>query len=69
MGGVQSIEITPKSIVVEKSTSANEGPVYRNIHCFVENGGKFISTFRSQPESNTVIEILRTSSVKYAAIA
>ncbi|KAK8866684.1 hypothetical protein M9Y10_009651 [Tritrichomonas musculus] len=66
MGGIQSIEIPPKSIVLEEPSAENEGPVYRNLHCFVENGGKLIPTFRSQPESNTVIEVLRTSSVKFA---
>ncbi|OHT16889.1 AMP-binding enzyme family protein [Tritrichomonas foetus] len=68
MGGVQSIEVEPKSIIIDEPYGEDEGPVYRNIHCFVENGGKHIATFRGQPESRTVIDILKTSSVKYGSL-
>jgi len=66
MGSVQSMEIPPIMVPTDEPTKENEGPVYRNIHCYVENGGTLISTFRSQPESRTAIDILKKSSIKYA---
>ena len=66
MGGVQSVEIEPKCIPISEKVSDDESPIYRNLHCFVENGGNLIPTYRNQPESRTPIDILKTSSVKWA---
>lgn len=65
MGQVQSTDVTPCSVPTGEPTKPGESPVYRNVHCFLENGGKFIATFRSQPDSLTPLEVLRTSSVKF----
>jgi long-chain acyl-CoA synthetase len=39
--------------------------VYRNSHCNEENGGQLLSTFQSQPDSLTPIQLLRTTAEKY----
>lgn len=66
MGNVQSIDIPQTCVPCIPAESEDESPIYRNSHLPVENGGKFIATFRSQPESRTIIEILKTSAVKFA---
>ncbi|KAH0792240.1 AMP-binding enzyme family protein [Histomonas meleagridis] len=66
MGNVQSIDIPPICIPTDEETGPDESPVYRNIHCYVENGGQLIKTYRNQPESETPIDILRVSATKYA---
>jgi long-chain acyl-CoA synthetase len=63
MGLVKSREISLACFPVEEQANENESPIYRNIHCQVENGD-FIATFRAQPDSRTVIDILRTSAAK-----
>lgn len=66
MGQVHSIDIPPICVPTDEPVAADESKVYRNYHCYVENGGELISTFRNQPESRTLIDILRVSSVKWA---
>jgi long-chain acyl-CoA synthetase len=44
----------------------DESPIYRNIHCYHENGGQLIPTFRSQPEARTVIDLFAGSAITYA---
>ena len=66
MGAVQSVEIEPRCIPITEKVSDDESPIYRNLHCFIENGGNLIPSYRNQPESRTVIDILKTSSVKWA---
>ena len=66
MGNVQSIDIPQTCVPIGPPESDDESPIYHNSHMFAENGGKFIATFRSQPESRTIIDILKTSAVKYA---
>ena len=66
MGTVQAIPIPPKCIPITEKVSDDESPIYRNIHCFVENGGAIIPSYRNQPESLTVIDILRVSATKWA---
>ncbi|KAK8886266.1 hypothetical protein M9Y10_041727 [Tritrichomonas musculus] len=65
MGQVQSTDVIPCSVPTDEPTNPGESPVYRNTHCFVENGGKFIATFRSQPESCTPLDVLKTTAGKY----
>ncbi|OHT02251.1 putative AMP-binding enzyme protein [Tritrichomonas foetus] len=65
MGQVQSTEILPRSVPTDTPVNPGESPVYRNIHLFLENGGDFIATFRSQPESCTPLDVLKTSSIKW----
>jgi len=66
MGSTQSIEIPPICVPISDPQNPNESAVYRNIHCIIENGGNFIPTYRGQPESATIIDILKCSSVKYS---
>ena len=68
MGYVQSIDIPPTMVKSNEAYGENEGPVYHSYHIDVENGGNFISTFRSQPESRTAIDLLKASSVKFAKL-
>ena len=63
MGQVHSIDIPPICVPTDEPVGADESHVYRNYHCYVENGGELISTFRNQPESKTIIDILRVASV------
>lgn len=65
MGQLQSIDVEPLCVPLPDSETDDHSTIYRNKHLFVENGGNFIDSFRSQPESKTLIEILRTSSVKF----
>jgi long-chain acyl-CoA synthetase len=64
MDSVQSREVSAACFPVEERANDNENPIYRNIHCQVENGGWFIATFRAQPDFRTVVDILRTSAAK-----
>jgi long-chain acyl-CoA synthetase len=64
MDSVQSREVSAACFPVEERANHNESPIYRNIHCQVENGGGFIATFRAQPDSRTVIDILQTNAAK-----
>jgi long-chain acyl-CoA synthetase len=67
MGNVHSIDVIPHVVPTgELGNGEDESCVYRNIRVNMENGGRPISTFRSQPESKTLIEIMEVSSVKYA---
>ncbi|KAH0792786.1 AMP-binding enzyme family protein [Histomonas meleagridis] len=66
MGQIYSTGIPPKCIPIDEETSPDESKIYRNIHCFLENGGQHIKTFRNQPDSHTAIDIMRVSSVRYA---
>ena len=68
MGHVQSIDIAPTMKKTNENYLENEGPIYKNIHCDIENGGNLISTFRSQPESKTIIDILKGSSNKFSEL-
>ncbi|OHT12948.1 Long chain acyl-CoA synthetase 7, peroxisomal [Tritrichomonas foetus] len=66
MGQVQSLESPGICVPTNEPAKPGESRIYRNSHCFEENGGDFIATFRSQPESMTPIDIMRVCSVKYA---
>jgi long-chain acyl-CoA synthetase len=65
MGSGQSKDIPVITIPTISKVSDDESPIYRNIHCFVENGGNFMPYFRSQPEFRTLIDIMRVSSVRF----
>ena len=65
MGGIQSAT-TPYMVATDQPHEDDESPIYRNFHCYTENGGELISHFRSQPESKTVIDILAGSAVMFA---
>ena len=66
MGEVQSIPIPQRCIPIGESSNPDESPIYMNCHTFAENGGDLIATLRSQPDSKTMIDILKTSAVKFA---
>ena len=63
--GQQESEPYPTTIVWEDEGKPNESPILRNSRTVTENGGQLISTFRSQPESDTMVKILRSTTVKY----
>lgn len=63
---IQNIDVEPVCVPIPGTQTEDHSVVYRNKHVFVENGGSFIETFRSQPDSRTLPEILKLSSVKYA---
>ena len=65
MGHIQSQPVPVCSMPTGEPVKEGESPVYRSSYCFYENGGEWIATFRSQPESQTMLDVLRTSSVKY----
>lgn len=66
MGQIQSIDPGPFQVPISEEHNPGESPIYRNMHCFVENGGNFISSFRCQPESFTPLDVLKGSSVRFA---
>jgi long-chain acyl-CoA synthetase len=66
MGGVQSIDVPPRVVATGEPGTSDTSPVYRNLRCDMENGGDFIDTFRSQPDSRTPLDILRVSATKFA---
>lgn len=53
------------NIQVDDSGNPDESPVYRNNTVNIENGGEFISTFRSLPDAKTTIELLRGATQKF----
>lgn len=65
MGVIQSIDYRSRCIPISEA-KPGESSIYRNEICFKDNGGELFTSFRNQPESKTVIDILRCSSVKYA---
>jgi long-chain acyl-CoA synthetase len=68
MGQVQAVAHRGTLVKVDEEVGEDESPVYRSSVCFLENGGQLISTFRSQPESRTTIQILRTSAGNYPGL-
>ena len=66
MGQVQSTSSPPRCVKTGEMGNPGESAIYRNFHVYEDNGGNFITSFRSQPESHTPIEVLKTSSVKFA---
>jgi long-chain acyl-CoA synthetase len=64
-GLIHSTAIPAITVPVSSKVSDDESPIYRNIHCLAENGGGFMPYFRSQPDSRTIIDIMRVSSVRY----
>ncbi|EAY04705.1 AMP-binding enzyme family protein [Trichomonas vaginalis G3] len=56
-----------RSLCQELPGTATEGysPIYRNNHCFFENGGEFISTFRCCPHVETMPDLIKTSAGKW----
>jgi long-chain acyl-CoA synthetase len=65
MGSIHSTAIPAITVPISQQVSDDESPVYRNIHCLVENGGDLMPYFRSQPDSRTMIDIMRVSSVRH----
>jgi long-chain acyl-CoA synthetase len=59
-------EVISKSVPVSDSENPDESPIYRNQVTILENGGNLISTFRSQPEANTPVSLLRGSAKKFS---
>ena len=66
MGQIQSVDVEPVCVPIPGSETEEHSVIFRNKHVFVENGGEYIATFRSQPDAKTMIEILRGSSIKFA---
>jgi hypothetical protein len=62
--GVQTIVVPAKCVPVTPKVRDDESPIYRNLHCIVENGGRHMPTYRNRRESATFIDILKTSAVK-----
>ena len=66
MGQLQSVDVEPVCVPIPDSETEDHSVIFRNKHVFVENGGQFISTFRSQPDAKTIIQLLKGSSIKFA---
>lgn len=65
MGSVQCIEVQPMVVPTGVYGDGGESVIYRNVRINHENSGKFLSTFRNQPESLTPIDIIKCSATKY----
>ena len=66
---VQNVPIKSQCVPLPGTKKPGYSAIYRNNHDFFENGGELITTFRSQPDSKTLIDVIRTSSVKWADCA
>lgn len=55
----------PRSYVYSDSGNPNESPIFRHIDTKRINGGKLISTFRSQPDADTTIKLINGSAELY----
>lgn len=62
----QKVPVRSRCQEVPGSKQPGYSPIYRNNHVFLENGGEFITSFRAQPETHTLIDLIKTSSVKFA---
>jgi long-chain acyl-CoA synthetase len=66
---VQDVPIRSQCVAVPGTKKPGYSSIYRNNHTYFENGGELITTFRSQPDSRTLIDVIRVSSVKWADCA
>ena len=65
MGANQS-SFHGSAVCISDEHKEGESPIMINSRVLLENGGKLMSTFRSQPDALTTAALLKGSSVKYA---